>query len=156
VVKGPAADATDAPQPRGLLCSPVMKTISFFRFSLSWSTDGMKLTGKTKVVGEKSVLVPLCPPQIPHGQTRGSSPGLRGERPATNHLSHGTAVNVSNILFKFRVEVKIFKIVLLQMYTFSHSDTQSSIHPLDEQLIRSPAEMNKQANKQTNQTNKTK
>jgi hypothetical protein len=24
VVKGPAADATDAPQPRGLLCNPMM------------------------------------------------------------------------------------------------------------------------------------
>ena len=28
-VKGPAADATEAPQPRGLLCNPVMKMISF-------------------------------------------------------------------------------------------------------------------------------
>jgi hypothetical protein len=25
LVKGPAADATDAPQPRGFLCNPVMK-----------------------------------------------------------------------------------------------------------------------------------
>jgi hypothetical protein len=35
-VKGPAADATDAPHPEGLLCQPVMKKmmmmISFFRF----------------------------------------------------------------------------------------------------------------------------
>jgi hypothetical protein len=28
VVKGPAADVTDAPQPLGLLCNPVMKTTS--------------------------------------------------------------------------------------------------------------------------------
>jgi hypothetical protein len=35
--------------------------------------------------------VPLCPPQIPHGLTPGSNPGLRGGRPATNRLSHGTA-----------------------------------------------------------------
>jgi hypothetical protein len=34
VVKDPAADAMDAPQPWGLLFSPVMKTISFFRFSV--------------------------------------------------------------------------------------------------------------------------
>jgi hypothetical protein len=33
VVKGPAVDATDAPQPWGLLCNPVLKMISFF-FSL--------------------------------------------------------------------------------------------------------------------------
>jgi hypothetical protein len=31
-VKGPAADATDAPQPWGLLCNPVMKMISVFSF----------------------------------------------------------------------------------------------------------------------------
>ena len=30
MVKGPAEDATDAPQPRGLLCNPVMKVINFF------------------------------------------------------------------------------------------------------------------------------
>jgi hypothetical protein len=30
----------------------------------------MILTGKIKVLGEKSVPVPLCPPQIPHGPTR--------------------------------------------------------------------------------------
>jgi hypothetical protein len=34
--KGPAADGTDAPQPQGLLCNPVMKVkrnmISFFIF----------------------------------------------------------------------------------------------------------------------------
>jgi hypothetical protein len=34
VVKGPAADATDAPQPWGFLCNSVMKMISFFRFSM--------------------------------------------------------------------------------------------------------------------------
>jgi hypothetical protein len=30
MVKGPAADATDAPQPSGFLCNPVMKMSSFF------------------------------------------------------------------------------------------------------------------------------
>jgi hypothetical protein len=32
VVKGPAADATDVPQPRCLLCNPDMNMISFFVF----------------------------------------------------------------------------------------------------------------------------
>ena len=32
VEKGPAADATDAQQPWGLLCNPVMKILSFFPF----------------------------------------------------------------------------------------------------------------------------
>jgi hypothetical protein len=47
--------------------------------------------GKTEVLEEKLVPVPLCPTQIPHGLTPGSKPGLRGERPATNRMSHGTA-----------------------------------------------------------------
>jgi hypothetical protein len=41
--------------------------------------------------------VPLCPPQIPHGLISGSNPGLRGGRPATNRLSHGTA-NIFNTI----------------------------------------------------------
>jgi hypothetical protein len=50
----------------------------------------MKLTGENRQLGEKPVPVPLCP-QISHGLDLGSNPGLRGERPATNRLSHGTA-----------------------------------------------------------------
>jgi hypothetical protein len=47
----------------------------------------MKLTGENR----STVPVPLCPPQIPHGLTPGSNPGLRGGRPAANRLSRGTA-----------------------------------------------------------------
>jgi hypothetical protein len=43
--------------------------------------------GKTEVLGGNPVLVPLYSPKIPHR----SNPGLRGERPATNRLSHVTA-----------------------------------------------------------------
>jgi hypothetical protein len=50
VVKGPAADVTDSPQPWGILCNPVMKMISCFNFSLSWKTGGMKLTGKNRSI----------------------------------------------------------------------------------------------------------
>jgi hypothetical protein len=50
----------------------------------------MKLTGETEELEERPVPVPLCPPQIQHGLTRGSNPGLRGGRPAANRLSHGT------------------------------------------------------------------
>jgi hypothetical protein len=52
----------------------------------------MKLTGENRQLGEKPVPVPLCPPQISHGLDLGSNTGLRGERPATNRLSHGTAL----------------------------------------------------------------
>jgi hypothetical protein len=54
----------------------------------------MKLTGENRQLGEKPVPVPLCPPQISHGLYLGSNPGLRGERPATNRLSHGTATHM--------------------------------------------------------------
>ena len=43
---------------------------------------GMTLTGKTEVLGEKLVPVPLCPPQIPHGLTwnRTRASAVRGLR----------------------------------------------------------------------------
>jgi hypothetical protein len=47
---------------------------------------------ENRQLGEKPVPLPLCPPQISHGLDLGSNPGLRGERPATNRLSHGTAM----------------------------------------------------------------
>ena len=53
----------------------------------------MKSTGENRQLGEKPVPVPLCPPQISHGLELGSNPSLRGDRPATNRLSHGTALN---------------------------------------------------------------
>jgi hypothetical protein len=58
----------------------------------------MKFTGETEVLWEKPVPVSLCPPKIPHGLTPRSKPCLRGERPATNRLSHGTASNALVIL----------------------------------------------------------
>jgi hypothetical protein len=60
-------------------------------FSKQWSTGGM--TGKPKYSGGKPVPMPHCPPQIPHGLTPESNPGLCGGRPATNRLSHGTAIS---------------------------------------------------------------
>ena len=63
-MKGPAADATDVPQPSGLMCNPVMKMISFFSFFFvmehRWN----------EIDRGKPVAVPLCPPQIPHRLTR--------------------------------------------------------------------------------------
>jgi hypothetical protein len=56
----------------------------------------MRLTGENRQLGEKPVPVPLCPPQISHRLDLGSNPGLRGERLATNRLSHGTAYSLLN------------------------------------------------------------
>jgi hypothetical protein len=65
----------------------------------------MKLTGENRQLGEKPVPVPLCPPQISHGLDPGSNPGLRVERPATNRLSHGTALLEGFLLSKFYVGI---------------------------------------------------
>jgi hypothetical protein len=94
VVKGPAADATDAPQPWGFLCNPVMKmTMMIILFFCPFPSNGAPMEwnwqGKTEELGEKPVPVPLCPPQIPHGLARDRTPGLRGGRPAANRLSYG-------------------------------------------------------------------
>ena len=50
--------------------------------------------GKTKVVGENPVPVPLFPPQISHGL--GSNSGLHDERPMHKCLSHGTVSEDEN------------------------------------------------------------
>ena len=89
-VKGPAANATDAPQTWGLLCNPVTKMI-FLVFPCNWAPVEWHWQGKTKIPGENPVPVPLCPPQIPHGMTQDRTRALRGERRATNRLSHSTA-----------------------------------------------------------------
>jgi hypothetical protein len=66
------ADATDAPQPWGFLCNPMMKMIIiiFCPFPSHGAPVEWNWQGKTEVLGEKPVPVPLCPPQIPHGLTR--------------------------------------------------------------------------------------
>jgi hypothetical protein len=43
---------------------------------------GMKICRGTRITRRKPAPAPLCPPQIPHDQTR---------KPATNRLSYGTA-----------------------------------------------------------------
>jgi hypothetical protein len=46
------------------------------------SHSGMILTGEIEELGEEPTLVPLCPPQIPHGVTlaRTRASALRGRR----------------------------------------------------------------------------
>jgi hypothetical protein len=59
----------------------------------------MKSTGENRQLGEKPVPMTLCPPQISHMDlTWDRTPGLRGERPVTNRLSHGTAFYVNSIV----------------------------------------------------------
>jgi len=55
-----------------------------------WIIDGMILTQKTRSTQTKHVLIPLCPPQIPHGlardQTRASVVTGRRLRPTKSKL----------------------------------------------------------------------
>jgi hypothetical protein len=76
----------------------------------------MKLTGKNRSTWgkKKTVPVPLCPPQIPHGVGPELNPGLHGDRPMTNRLSHGTASVLSywkiiRILWNLKVRDHIYK-----------------------------------------------
>jgi len=56
------------------------------------SHRGMILTGETEDLGENPVLVPLCPPPVFSWTDPGANSALRGERSATNRLSHGTTL----------------------------------------------------------------
>jgi hypothetical protein len=56
----------------------------------------MKLTGETEVLGTctSATLSTINPTWTDPG----SNPGLRGGRPATNRLSHGTALSLLSLL----------------------------------------------------------
>jgi hypothetical protein len=57
----------------------------------------MKIGRGNRSTRRKPASAPLCPPQIPHDQTRARTPDRRGGKPATNHLSYGAAIYVCNI-----------------------------------------------------------
>jgi hypothetical protein len=71
-----------------------MKIISFFFcFSLRWSTGGMNLTGENGSTRRKTCPRATLSTTNPTWTNPGSNPGFRGDRPATNRLSHGTALS---------------------------------------------------------------
>jgi hypothetical protein len=78
------------------------------RWYMSMANHGsMILTGETEELGETPAPVSLCPPQI----QRAPNPSLRGERPATNHLSHGTALVTRLLLVLWwhpRINLRVF------------------------------------------------
>jgi hypothetical protein len=55
------------------------------------SDGGMILTGENRRTRRKTSPSATLSTTNPTGIDPGANPGLRGERPATNHLSHGTA-----------------------------------------------------------------
>jgi hypothetical protein len=54
----------------------------------------MKLTGENRSARGETCPSATFSTTNPTGTNPGSNPGLRGERPATNRLSHGTAISV--------------------------------------------------------------
>jgi hypothetical protein len=68
-----------------------IKMISFVIFSINRAPMEWNWQGKTEVLGEKTCLSATLPTTNPTWTDLGSNPGLRGERPATNRLSHCTA-----------------------------------------------------------------
>jgi hypothetical protein len=53
---------------------------------------GMKIGRGNRSTRRKLAPAPLCPPQIPHDQTRARTPDRRGGKPATNRLSYGATI----------------------------------------------------------------
>jgi hypothetical protein len=71
---------------------PVMKMISVFLIFPSYGAPvEWNWEGKTEVLGGKTCPSATLSAINPTWTDQGSNPGLRGERPATNRLSHGTA-----------------------------------------------------------------
>jgi hypothetical protein len=66
---------------------------------------GMKTGRGNRSTRRKPAPAPLCPPQIPHDQTRARTPGRRGWKPANNRLSYGAALDIreSYIMKSFRL-----------------------------------------------------
>jgi len=56
----------------------------------------MILTGKTKVLGKKPILLPLSLTQISRGLAQLLNLGLHGERLVTNHLSNGMSLDTNS------------------------------------------------------------
>jgi hypothetical protein len=59
------------------------------------------IAGETEVLGENLPQRHFVPSQIPHDQVRFWTPDRSGGKPATNHLSYGTALN-----WHFRIQIR--------------------------------------------------
>jgi hypothetical protein len=67
----------------------------------------MKLTGESPSTRGKTCPSATLSTTNPTWTESGSNPGLRGERPATNHLSHGTALYVCYCLLLLNENIKV-------------------------------------------------
>jgi hypothetical protein len=79
-------------------CDEDKRWLVFFYFSKYSGTGGMKLTGENRSTRGKSCPSASLSTTNPTRTDPGSNPGLRGGRPATNRLSHGTAYKSALLL----------------------------------------------------------
>jgi hypothetical protein len=100
----------------GLLCNPVMKMITFSFFLVMEHRWNETDRGKPKYSGKTCPSVTLSTTN-PTWTDPGSNPGLRGERPATNRLSHGTA--------EWSLTFKCFGLKFCTQLLFSHPSVWS-------------------------------
>ena len=110
-VKGPAADATDAPQPWCLLCNPVIKMINFvFVFPYNGAPVKWNWQGKTEVLGGKtcpsSTLSTTNPPYIDSGSNRASE--VRGRRLTTWAMARPLDA-VLQMMLRWRTSSSVFR-----------------------------------------------
>jgi hypothetical protein len=76
----------------------------------------MIFAGETEVLGEKLPSATLSTTN-PTWIDPGSNPGLRGERPATNRLSHGTASHV--LIFNENNKEKLILTLFIEVCVYS-------------------------------------
>jgi hypothetical protein len=70
-----------------------------FVFPCNWSPVEWNWTGKTVLLGEKPVLVSICPPQIPHGlkQDRPWASAVRGRRLTAWSMARSLFLNYNSV-----------------------------------------------------------
>jgi hypothetical protein len=119
----------------------------FLIFSSNWASVEWSWQGKTEVLGQKSVSVPLCTPQIPHGPTRVRNRASavrsrqltawamsRPKRWFTRHSSTWRGCKPENILLNsvaMKASNYIWWKVLLTKIRNTKTDTQKGITKLD-------------------------
>jgi hypothetical protein len=90
---------------------------------------------KIEELWEKPVPVPLVSTRNPTRIDPGGYSGLRGERPVTNHLNHGTAVtrynSVSNIVdYGLNSPGSVSGIIFPPRHTYIPTLNMSVLHPM--------------------------
>jgi hypothetical protein len=80
----------------------------------------MKLTGENRSTRRKTCPSATLSIKNPTWTDPESNPGLRGERPATNRLSHGTATSIklTSVIYGFYIGVRIC-VIYLSEFTLS-------------------------------------